>query len=140
MTRLDTRPGESRDLAIFKRGNPTNLGDVVPRRFLQVLARTDAEPFSKGSGRRELAESILGDAQPLAARVIVNRVWRHHFGQGIVRTPSDFGIQGEPPTHPELLDWLAARFIAAGWSLKWLHRELMLSAAVSAKPARTRLR
>lgn len=129
MTRLDTRPGESRDLAVFKRGNPTNLGDVVPRRFLQVLAKTDAEPFTRGSGRRELAESILGDAQPLAARVIVNRVWRHHFGQGIVRTPSDFGVQGEPPTHPELLDWLAARFIAEGWSLKWLHRELMLSAA-----------
>ncbi|MBL8852085.1 MAG: DUF1553 domain-containing protein, partial [Planctomycetaceae bacterium] len=129
MTRLETRPGESRDIAIFKRGNPTNLGDIVPRRFLEVLSRSDAPPFTQGSGRRELAESILGDAQPLAARVMVNRVWRHHFGQGIVRTPSDFGIQGEAPTHPELLDWLARRFIEEEWSLKWLHRELMLSAA-----------
>jgi len=127
MTRLETRPGAARNLAIFKRGNPTNLGDVVPRRFLQVLSRSDAQPFANGSGRRDLADAILSDAQPLAARVIVNRVWRHHFGQGIVRTPSDFGIQGEPPTHPELLDWLATRFITEGWSLKWLHRELMLS-------------
>jgi hypothetical protein len=117
MTRLETRPGATRDLAIFKRGNPTNLGDVVPRRFLQVLSQRDSQPFASGSGRRELAEAILTDAQPLAVRVVVNRVWRHHFGQGIVRTPSDFGIQGEPPTHPELLDWLRMIF-RGGWSLK----------------------
>jgi len=86
------------------------------------------KPFVQGSGRRELAESIVGDAAPLAARVIVNRVWRHHFGRGLVNTPSNFGTQGEKPSHPELLDDLAARFIASGWSLKWLQREIMLSA------------
>ena len=88
-----------------------------------------ATPFPHGSGRRELAEAMFSEARPLAARVIVNRVWGHHFGVGLVGTPSDFGQQGEPPSHPELLDDLAARFVAGGWSLKWLHRELMLSAA-----------
>ncbi len=128
-TRLETRPNEPRDLPLFRRGNPSNPGEVVPRRFLEVLAASDAHAFKEGSGRLELAESILSDAQPLAARVIVNRVWRHHFGRGIVSTPSNFGTQGSRPTHPELLDDLAARFVAAGWSLKWLHREIMLSAA-----------
>jgi hypothetical protein len=100
---------------------------MVPRRFLTVFTSAE-KPFVQGSGRRELAESIVGDAAPLAARVIVNRVWRHHFGRGLVNTPSNFGTQGEKPSHPELLDDLAARFIANGWSLKWLHREIMLSA------------
>src|SRR5207245_8036512 len=85
--------------------------------------------FAQGSGRLELAQKIFSDAQALAARVIVNRVWSWHFGTGLVTTPSDFGTQGEKPTHPELLDDLAARFIVHGWSLKWLHREIMLSAA-----------
>jgi hypothetical protein len=128
-TKIDTHPGEALDLPVFRRGSPANPGDVVPRRFLQVLAAPDRSPFQRGSGRLELAEAILNDAQPLAARVIVNRVWREHFGQGIVRTPSDFGAQGERPTHPDLLDDLASRFIERGWSLKWLHREIMLSAA-----------
>ena len=127
-TRLETRPNEPRDLPIFRRGNPSNPGDVVPRRFLEVLASAESGHFHNGSGRLELAQSILGDARPLAARVIVNRVWRHHFGSGLVGTPSDFGTQGSRPTHPELLDDLASRFIDAGWSLKWLHREIMLSA------------
>jgi hypothetical protein len=80
------------------------------------------------SGRLELVERIFSDAAPLAARVIVNRVWGWHFGQALVATPSDFGVQGAKPTHPELLDDLSARFIEHGWSLKWLHREIVTSA------------
>jgi hypothetical protein len=93
------------------------------------LSADQPAPFQQGSGRIDLARAIFSDGAPLAARVFVNRVWRHHFGQGLVDTPSNFGVQGSPPSHPELLDDLAARFVAAGWSLKWLHRELMLSAA-----------
>jgi len=92
-----------------------------------VLSKTDPA-FHNGSGRLELADRIFSDAAPLAARVIVNRIWAWHFGKPLVATPSDFGAQGEKPTHPELLDDLAARFIANHWSLKWLHREIMLSA------------
>ncbi len=127
-TKLDYR-GEPRDLNVFIRGNPNRLGEVVPRRFLQVLSPTDPQPFTNGSGRLELAESIVGPAAALTARVIVNRIWAAHFGRGLVATPSNFGQQGEPPTHPKLLDDLAARFIATGWSLKTLHREIVLSAA-----------
>lgn len=94
-----------------------------------MLSKTPDAVFQKGSGRLELADKIFSDAAPLAARVIVNRVWAWHFGRPLVGTPSDFGAQGEAPTHPELLDDLAARFISNGWSLKWLHREIMLSAA-----------
>ena len=81
-----------------------------------------------GSGRLDLARAIASDDNPLTARVMVNRVWQHHFGSGLVATPSNFGTLGERPSHPELLDWLAHRFIASGWSLKALHREIMLSA------------
>jgi hypothetical protein len=126
-TKIEWREGQSQDLAVHIRGMAANPGPVVPRRFLSVLA-TSQNPFREGSGRRDLAEAIVGDAAPLAARVIVNRVWRHHFGRGLVSTPSNFGTQGERPSHPELLDDLAARFIASGWSFKWLHREIMLSA------------
>jgi hypothetical protein len=100
---------------------------VAPRHFLTVLSKGDST-FHEGSGRRELADDIFGDGAPLAARVIVNRVWGWHFGKPLAATASDFGVQGERPTHPELLDDLAARFIAHGWSLKWLNREIMLSA------------
>jgi hypothetical protein len=127
-TRLTYRP-QPQDVAVQVRGNAASSGPVVPRRFLAVLSGDDPRPFRQGSGRLELAQAILRDAGPLAARVIVNRVWEHHFGAGLVRTPSDFGKQGERPTHPELLDDLAARFVRAGWSLKWLHREIVLSAA-----------
>jgi hypothetical protein len=99
----------------------------VPRQFLTVLSKGDST-FKLGSGRLELANRIFSDSAPLAARVIVNRAWAWHFGKPLVATPSDFGVQGEKPTHPELLDDLAARFIANGWSLKWLNREIMLSA------------
>ena len=128
-TRLEYEDGVGHDIAMHTRGNPNRPGPVVPRRFLTVLSGEGGKPFTKGSGRLELAQAIVTDGASLAARVLVNRVWKHHFGRGLVETPSDFGHQGERPSHPELLDDLAARFVAAGWSLKWLHREIMLSAA-----------
>jgi hypothetical protein len=127
-TKLEYKPGEPIELNVQIRGNPSNPGPLVPRRFLTVLSDGAPRPFGAGSGRRDLAEAIVTDAAALAARVIVNRVWEHHFGRGLVDTPSDFGAQGSRPTHPELLDDLAARFIAHGWSIKWLHREILASA------------
>jgi len=112
---------------VFKRGNPANLGDKVPRQFVSVLAGPQRQPFSRGSGRLELARAIIDPQNPLTARVIVNRVWAQHFGAGLVRTPSDFGTRAEPPSHPELLDWLTSRFIEDGWSLKKLQRRIVLS-------------
>ncbi len=116
------------DVAVQVRGNPASAGPMVQRRFLAVLSGDAPRPFRQGSGRLELAQAIVGEGGALAARVIVNRVWQQHFGAGLVRTPSDFGMQGERPTHPELLDDLSARFVSEGWSLKWLHREIVLSA------------
>jgi cytochrome c551/c552 len=113
---------------IFLRGNPARPGDETPRRFLSVLTDPEAETFTQGSGRLELARAIVDEANPLTARVMVNRVWQFHFGQGLVRTPSDFGVRGDRPTHPELLDYLAITFREQGWSLKTLHRRIMLSA------------
>jgi hypothetical protein len=112
---------------VFLRGNPNNQGPEVPRQFLQVVAGEARQPFRDGSGRLELARAIASKDNPLTARVIVNRIWQHHFGQGLVRTPSDFGLRGEPPTHPRLLDWLAATFVENGWSVKQLHRLILLS-------------
>ena len=99
------------DMKVFVRGNPANQKEIAPRRFLKVLAGDNPSLFQNGSGRQELAEAIANDRNPLTARVMVNRIWQHHFGRGIVDTPSNFGKQGELPTHPELLDYLAARFI-----------------------------
>jgi hypothetical protein len=113
---------------IFKRGNPLTKGAEVPRQFLQVLAGDQPQPFTHGSGRLELARAICDARNPLTARVMVNRVWAEHFGRGLVPTTSDFGKRAEPPSHPELLDWLARHFIDDGWSLKKLHRRLLLSA------------
>jgi Protein of unknown function (DUF1553)/Protein of unknown function (DUF1549)/Planctomycete cytochrome C len=113
---------------VFVRGNPNNQGDEVPRQFLAVLSGPERKPFSKGSGRLELAQAIASPGNPLTARVFVNRVWAHHFGSGLVRTPSDFGLRSDPPLNRELLDWLAKRFIDDGWSLKKLHRQIMLTA------------
>jgi mono/diheme cytochrome c family protein len=114
---------------VFIRGNANNHGPEVPRQFLEVLAGPGRKPFEKGSGRLELAEAIASPDNPLTARVIVNRVWMYHFGAPLVRTPSDFGLRSEPPSHPELLDYLAARFVQDGWSLKKLHRLIMVSRA-----------
>src|SRR5208283_6920 len=112
-----------RQAHVLLRGNPNNPGEAVPRQFLRVLAGEQRKPFSKGSGRLELAQAIASKDNPLTARVMVNRIWKHHFGKGLVRTPSNFGALGEPPTHPELLDYLASHFMASGWSIKKLHRE-----------------
>jgi hypothetical protein len=127
-TMLTYKPGEPRDLPVFLRGNVASPGEPAPRKFLAVLSQGN-EKFTNGSGRLELADKIVTDAAPLTARVIVNRVWAWHFGRPLVNTPSDFGTQGEKPSHPELLDDLSARFIANGWSLKWLHREILLSSS-----------
>ncbi|AMV37273.1 PSD1 and planctomycete cytochrome C domain-containing protein [Planctomyces sp. SH-PL62] len=114
---------------IFRRGNPATLGDQVPRRFLKVVAGPDAKPFTQGGGRLELAKAIVDPSNPLTARVWVNRIWARHFGAGLVRTPSDFGIRAEPPSHPELLDWLASRLVERGWSTKAVHRLILVSSA-----------
>ncbi len=116
-----------RNSRVFVRGEPSNVGPVVPRQFLEILAGDKREPFKNGSGRLELAEAIVRRDNPLTARVLVNRVWQRHFGEAIVRTPSDFGLRSEPPTHPQLLDHLATWFMDHGWSLKKLHRQIMLS-------------
>ena len=118
----------SSDMKIALRGNLLKTGDVAQRRFLRILAGTEPTRYIKGSGREELAASVIDPANPLTARVFVNRVWMHHFGAGLVRTPSNFGILGESPTHPELLDWLVTEFVNKGWSLKTLHRQIMTSA------------
>ncbi len=118
---------EPRVPRVFRRGNPGNRGKEVPRQFLGVLAGLDRRPFERGSGRLELAEAIAGRDNPLTARVMVNRVWMHHFGRGLVASPSDFGVRSAPPSHPELLDYLACWFMDHGWSMKALHRLIMAS-------------
>jgi hypothetical protein len=128
LTFFDATPGKPRDLPLYRGGNLGTPADPAPRGFPLVLTKGTGD-FTNGSGRLELGEKIFTDAAPLSARVIVNRVWGWHFDKHLVGTPSDFGIQGLPPTHPELLEDLSARFIASGWSLKWLHKEIMLSAA-----------
>ena len=119
--------GQGADARLHRKGDLKNLGDVAPRGFLQILGGARLPANYKGSGRLELANWIADANNPLTARVIVNRIWRHHFGKGIVPTPNDFGVRGLAPTHPELLDYLAAQFIADGWSFKKMHRRLMLS-------------
>jgi hypothetical protein len=112
---------------VFLRGNPNNPGPQVPRQFLGLIAGPTRKPFADGSGRLEMAKAITDPKNPLTARVMANRVWGHLFGQAIVRTPSDFGIRCDPPTHPELLDWLASRFVESGWSVKQLQRLIVTS-------------
>ena len=118
------KPSDSR---IFLRGEAENKGDFVPRRYLEVINGTIRKPFSYGSGRLELAYAIANRNNPLTARVMVNRIWLHHFGEGIVTTPDDFGTQSAPPSHPELLDWLANAYMDLGWSAKKLHKLILLS-------------
>ncbi|WP_165219700.1 PSD1 and planctomycete cytochrome C domain-containing protein [Aquisphaera insulae] len=115
------------DTNVLVRGNPATPGPKVPRHFLSILGGNSA-PFASGSGRLELARAIASPSNPLTARVMVNRIWQHHFGRGLVRTTSNFGNLGERPSHPELLDHLAHTFMAGGWSMKALHREILLSA------------
>jgi hypothetical protein len=114
---------------VLIKGNPAAHGEKVTRRFPTILAGDDQPELPPGSGRLQLAEWLASDKNPLTARVFVNRVWQWHFGEGLVRTPSNWGLLGEKPTHPELLDWLTARFIEDGWSVKKLHRRIMLAAA-----------
>ena len=120
----DTKP---KDLHVFLRGNTETKGDLVKRRFLKVLAQNEPKSFTQGSGRLELAEAVADPNNPLTARVIVNRVWSIFFGRGLVATPSNFGQLGSLPSHSELLDDLAVRFMENNWSIKWLVRELVLS-------------
>ena len=119
-------------MPIYVRGDVKRKGDSAQAGFLQILRRVDNaggdnEPPNQRFTRLDLASAICSPQNPLTARVIVNRVWQHHFGRGIVASASNFGVVGDRPTHPELLDTLAVRFMESGWSIKWLHRELMLS-------------
>jgi len=120
--------GNGVDENVFIRGSHKTLGEVVPRRFLEALGGSDQNRFTRGSGRLELAQDLTDPSNPFLARVMVNRVWQHLFGRGIVPTPDDFGVLGQAPTHPELLDWLAGWYrTAGGWSNKKLIRLLMTS-------------
>ena len=119
-------PAKLMQAHVFVRGNPNNLGVETPPHFLSAL-NDPPTPFTHGSGRLDLANAVADPRNPVTARVLVNRVWQWHFGRGIVNSPSDFGTRGDLPTHPELLDYLATRFMDEGWSIKKLHRWIMLS-------------
>jgi hypothetical protein len=121
--------GDSVEQKVFIRGDYNNPGEPAPRGFPAILARYDTKPSFAGSGRLQLAEWLTQPGHPLTARVMVNRIWQWHFGEGLVRTPDNFGKMGERPTHPELLDYLAAQFVKNGWSIKAMHRMIMLSNA-----------
>ena len=125
------------DVPLQQRGDPARPGEIVSRRFLTVLGGAALPASAPTSGRAQLAEWILAPENPLAARVMANRIWQHHFGRGLVATPNDFGKQGKSPTHPELLDWLATRFRESGWSMKALHRVIMLSRTYRLASARS---
>jgi hypothetical protein len=115
------------DAVVYLRGNHQTPGKTVPRGVPRVIAGAEPPVVREGSGRRELARWLADPANPLTARVMANRIWQHHFGAGLVRTSANFGAMGERPTHPELLDYLAAQFVSSGWSVKTLHRLIMLS-------------
>lgn len=121
---IDGKPHHSR---LHRRGDPENQGEVVPRQFISVISESKPDLDKQHSGRLELARWLTDPEHPLTARVIVNRLWYHHFGQGLVKTVDNFGVLGETPSHPELLDYLASQLIAHQWSLKALHRQIMLS-------------
>ncbi len=146
LTRVDTAyavsEGKIGNAKLHLRGDPEKLGVEVPRRWLELLGGQTV-PMDGGSGRLQLAGWLTDPANPLTARVMANRVWQYHFGKGLVKTPNDYGTRGSPPTHPELLDWLAAQFVKGGWSVKALHRRIMLSAtyqqAVEVRPDAAKL-
>ena len=117
-----------RNSPVFIRGEAQNRGPMAPRQFLEALSGPTRAEFTNGSGRLQLAHAIVDKKNPLTARVMANRVWLNHFGEGIVTTPDDFGTQSEPPSHPELLDYLATQFVENGWSIKKMHKLIMLSA------------
>jgi hypothetical protein len=121
--------GDSVEQKVFVRGDYNNPGEAAPKGFPAILARYDTKSSFAGSGRLQLAEWLTQPGHPLTARVMVNRIWQWHFGEGLVRTPDNFGKTGERPTHPELLDYLAAQFVKNGWSIKAMHRMIMLSGA-----------
>lgn len=118
--------GRPRNSPVFIRGEAENKGEIVPRQFLEVIAGATRQPFTNGSGRLELAHAIVNKSNPLTPRVMINRIWQHHFSAGFVTTPDDFGTMSEPPSHPELLDYLASEF-QKDWSIKKIHRLIMLS-------------
>jgi len=127
MALTEPKPEEDEAYYVFRRGNPLDKGDRVQPRFLTALSQGKPKIFSPGTRRLHLAESVVHPDNPLTRRVLVNWVWRNHFGKGLVRTPDDFGTRGDPPTHPELLDYLAETFREEGWSIKQLHRRIVLS-------------
>jgi hypothetical protein len=120
--------GTPHNVRMQMRGEPDQLGVEIPRGFIKVLGGGSLAAGNLGSGRLELAQWLTRPDNPLTARVMVNRIWQYHFGRGLVKTPNDFGVRGLPPTHPELLDHLATQFIKSGWSVKAMHRLMMLSA------------
>src|SRR5262249_30008799 len=124
---LEDMPSPPATARVLLRGNPNSPGPEVPRQFLSVLAGDKRTPFAHGSGRLDLARAIASKDNPLTARVFVNRLWLYHFGTGLVTTPGDFGLRSDPPSHPELLDYLAWRFMEEGWSIKKMHRLVLLS-------------
>ena len=128
--------GTPADLHVLRYGDPKDPGDIAPRGFLQILGGAKLPSDQKGSGRLELAGWIASSDNPLTARVIVNRIWQGHFGKGIVPTPNDFGSRGVPPSNQALLDYLATRFMETGWSMKKLHKEILLSHAYRLSTAR----
>jgi mono/diheme cytochrome c family protein len=131
------KEGEPKAVRVHIRGNADNLGEEAPRRFMEVLCTSEPVPFQQGSGRLELAAAIASPDNPLTGRVIVNRLWQQHFGRGLVRTASNFGVLGERPSHPELLDWLAAELVGGKWELKRIQRRLVISATYRQESATT---
>ncbi len=136
---LSTTEGDPLDVGIYVRGDHKTRGAIQQRRFLTLFSGAAQPPITAGSGRMELAERLLKDAEPLLARVAVNRIWHHYFGQGIVATPDNFGLTGQPPTNPELLDWLASELIRNGWRQKPIHRLILNSQAYQTRVAPRRL-
>ena len=125
----------NKDMHVAIRGDLRKKGEIAPRQFLTIMTGGNGPVFKQGSGRKELAEAVFEAGKPLAARVMINRIWQYHFGHGLVRTPSNFGSLGEKPSHPLLLDWLSAAFEESGWSIKKMHR-LILSSATYQRSSR----